>query len=276
MKFNRQLFEFMGIWLVLSAIMVSCIATKKTGIKCPDFQQNKLLIVSASHKRINNEEVRFHCIRSRITRLTIHINGLPSKHQQKNYVTSNNDSEEKNTYISGIGQNNNLNKTEYLKGLSASICDPIAPISGSLAVGRLSEIGTNMVEYRKYNNPNMPVIPMKKSYISPAKINKEVIDHHTSICTAIPVNNSDTRKTERLALTGILSGLAGSCEFGSIYLILFGIPLGLLAIILGVYSLRKIKKQPAKYKGKAFAIASIIMGLIDYLGVVIYIYFAVL
>ena len=156
------------------------------------------------------------------------------------------------------------------------MCDPIAPISGSLAVGRLSEIGPNKVGYRKYNNLDMPIISMKKSCISAIKYANEVTSYYTSISTAIPVNNSNTRKTERLALTGILTGLAGSCEFGSIYLILFGIPLGLLAIIFGVYSLSKIKKQPTKYKGKAFAIASIIMGLIDYLGVVIYIFFAVL
>ena len=64
---------------------------------------------------------------------------------------------------------------------------------------------------------------------------------------------TDNRKTEKLGLAGFILSF-----FGIIPLI--GIPFAVLAIIFGATSLKRIKRNPEKYKGKGFAIASIVMG----------------
>jgi prolipoprotein diacylglyceryltransferase len=70
---------------------------------------------------------------------------------------------------------------------------------------------------------------------------------------AAVLKKSDNRKTEKMGLVGFILSF-----FGIIPLI--GIPFGILAIIFGAKSLTKIKRNPEKYKGKGFAIASIAIG----------------
>jgi hypothetical protein len=67
------------------------------------------------------------------------------------------------------------------------------------------------------------------------------------------IQKKDNRKTEKLGLAGFILSF-----FGIIPLI--GIPFGILAIIFGANSLKKIKRNPEKYKGKGLATASIITG----------------
>ncbi len=64
------------------------------------------------------------------------------------------------------------------------------------------------------------------------------------------------RKTEPLGLWGFVSSLTGFFLFGAVIL-------GPLGAILGSISLSKIKKDPITYKGKGFAIAAIIIGLVS-------------
>lgn len=67
--------------------------------------------------------------------------------------------------------------------------------------------------------------------------------------------DSDEPKTEGLGLAGFITGLVG--------LFVLGIVLGIISIIFGAISLGKISKQPEKYKGKGFAITSLILGILD-------------
>jgi hypothetical protein len=67
------------------------------------------------------------------------------------------------------------------------------------------------------------------------------------------IQKKDNRKTEKLGLTGFVFSFLGIIP-------LIGIPFGVLAIIFGAVSLKKIKRNPEKYKGKGLATASIILG----------------
>jgi hypothetical protein len=66
---------------------------------------------------------------------------------------------------------------------------------------------------------------------------------------------TDTRKTEKLGLTGFILSLVG-------WVLIYGSPLCILGIVFGAISLGKIKRNPKKYKGKGFAIASLILGIV--------------
>jgi hypothetical protein len=85
---------------------------------------------------------------------------------------------------------------------------------------------------------------------------------------AAGIEKTDIRKTEKLGLVGFIFSFLGIIP-------LIGIPFAVLAIVFGANSLKKIKKNPEKYKGKALATASIIMGCamilmnILYLGITI-------
>ncbi len=64
-----------------------------------------------------------------------------------------------------------------------------------------------------------------------------------------------------LAIAGFISGIVG--------LLVFGIPLGAIAIIFGALSLSKINKYPDKFRGRGLATASLVLGIIDVVGVIL-------
>jgi len=67
--------------------------------------------------------------------------------------------------------------------------------------------------------------------------------------------NGDEPKTNGLALAGFICSLAG--------LFIFGFILGALAIIFSAIGLGKINKDSSKWKGKEFAIAGLVIGIVD-------------
>jgi hypothetical protein len=69
------------------------------------------------------------------------------------------------------------------------------------------------------------------------------------------IHFSDTRKLEKKGLTGFILSILGLFP-------IIGLPLAIIGFIFGIKSLRKIRKNPTLYKGKGFAITSIILGII--------------
>jgi hypothetical protein len=80
-----------------------------------------------------------------------------------------------------------------------------------------------------------------------------VIKYENNKENAAGIKKQDNRKTEKLGLLGFIFSFLGIIPF-------IGIPFGVLAIIFGGISLRKINKNPKKYKGNGLATASIIIG----------------
>lgn len=70
---------------------------------------------------------------------------------------------------------------------------------------------------------------------------------------AAGTGKTDHRITEKLGLAGFILSLLGIIP-------LIGIPFAVLAIIFGAVSLKRIARNPEKYKGKGFATASILIG----------------
>jgi len=73
---------------------------------------------------------------------------------------------------------------------------------------------------------------------------------------------ADNRKIEKKGLTGFILSI-----FGLIPLV--GLPLAILGLVFGIRSLRKMKRNPALFKGKGFAIASIILGVLGIVSTIV-------
>lgn len=67
------------------------------------------------------------------------------------------------------------------------------------------------------------------------------------------VPHADKRKVEKFGLSGFILSIFGLIP-------LYGLPLAILGLVFGIISLRKIHRKPTLYKGKGFAITSIILG----------------
>jgi hypothetical protein len=101
-----------------------------------------------------------------------------------------------------------------------------------------------------------------------AKIVRSIINKHT---VAFPIGKTDDKpKVHWAALAGFICGLLAPIPY-MFYIILggtlayLGIPIILFsfgALFLSSYGLRKINTEPIKYKGRAFAITGLVLGLI--------------
>jgi len=78
----------------------------------------------------------------------------------------------------------------------------------------------------------------------------------------------DARKTEKLGLAGFILSILGLVP-------IFGLPFAVIGVILGVRSLRKIKRYPEKFKGKGFGTMSVIFGILGMIVSFILIFYGV-
>lgn len=76
--------------------------------------------------------------------------------------------------------------------------------------------------------------------------------------------NEQTKGSGPVEPFGLVSFIAAF-----ISLFIFGIPLGLLAIIFGIVSLTRFNDNPGKYSGKAFAIIGMLLGALSLVAVLI-------
>jgi hypothetical protein len=293
MKTTKNLATILLIFLVLSLSHLSCGTTEKTAVACPEFSVKKNNKFLSHHKAFGK------------TRLTTHkansgyrLSGQLKKNDGVRINKTKNLSENSHQAESIT----DLNKVNYDKGLIASTdniiypgtnnftlpslikmhiagkpgkpgfpqttkCDTIHLKSGALLIGKVEEIGQTEIKYRKCNNLTGPIISISKTDVKSIQYSNGTNDliSETNTFSANQTNqlynNYPVLKTEGLGLAGFISGLAG--------LFIASIPLGLIAVIFGSISLSRIKKQPGRYKGRGFAIASLILGLIDVVAMII-------
>ncbi|MCF6365677.1 MAG: DUF4190 domain-containing protein [Bacteroidales bacterium] len=147
-------------------------------------------------------------------------------------------------------------------------CDNIILKNGKEISGKVLEVGITEIKYKKCDNLNGPIFTLKKSDILMIRYSngtKDIFPTEDIVKEIFPAENSTINNraasVEALGLVGFILSIVG--------LIILGIPLGLTAIILGAISLKKIRTNPKKFKGRGFAIVSIIIGIIDIVGYLI-------
>jgi hypothetical protein len=133
-------------------------------------------------------------------------------------------------------------------------CDKILLRNGDEISGKVIEIGTQEIKYKKCDNLEGPTISILKSsvfMITYANGTKDVFKEESTITNQSNNNQniaSSNLEAHPLAIGSFILGLLGF--------------LPLLGAILGVIALDKIKANPEKYKGKGLAIAGIILSVI--------------
>ncbi|MBN1143561.1 MAG: DUF4190 domain-containing protein [Bacteroidales bacterium] len=151
---------------------------------------------------------------------------------------------------------------------SIIVCDTLVFKAGNILLAKVIEIGVNEVKYRECENLSGPLISILKSDVFMIKYpngTRDYFDQEAPVIRAETVDQKAPeqviRKSEGLGTAGFIAGLLG--------LFIAGIPLGIFAIIAGSISIGKINRYPEKYKGKGLATASVIIGLIDVIGMLL-------
>lgn len=291
MKTKKSLSTIILIPLVLSFLHLSCGTTQRSAVACPEFSK-QIYSYKNHHKRSKSNILLAHKPDRRTQKLN-RSKQVPLKQVINNdFVASN-----------SIESISNLNKVDYTKGLTASTvniinpttnsvqssfslmkiknpekpfdliysdqtkCDTIKLKSGAILTGKVEEIGQSEIKYRKCNNLTGPIISVLRSDVSSILYENGTTDHLGPTDIYIPnqtylsYNNSQPLKTEGLGLAGFITGFVG--------LFIASIPLGIIAIIFGIISLSKIRRDPHRFKGRGFAITSFILGIIDVVAMLI-------
>lgn len=297
-----KMYYFRGLSTLLSfallQIFVSCTTSRKTALACPKIPDARI----ENHARYSEgRKSNYYLLsyKNHEKRKPASVKGFSGIHNSsKNSIGSMRKIELKRNikssdYIEGI----NIDKNEFLKGLTASIsnnvliinpenlsssvvshkskatiqrfnfsgiqeiCDTIVSTLGDVIIGKVVEIGDSEIKYKRCGISDSPTYSVRKSNISAIKYANGTRDFFTNTTPVDYRYSSEERKIEGLGLAGFVSSLVG--------LIILGIPLGLVAITFGAISLSRIKRSPGRYKGRGFAIVSLVLGIIDIVGVII-------
>lgn len=285
--------------------MTSCTSSKKAAVRCPDLSGNRYQRTMTAERKnyqkvfaFNNkpggrrvEVVRMKGVPSETQVVSVGQNkstgfiendilasenvDLPGKEQIVESLTasagmvyvpsvSTNLSE---TGITGIHRVT-LNSTKHETTQVA--CDTVILKHGSRIIGIIIEVNQEGIRYRDCNNPSGPVLSILKSDIGEIKYSNGATNSYitsskpsASSTTVQPSQNSYSSgsQIEALGIVSFVASVAG--------LIIAGIPLGALAVIFGGISLAKFSRDPGRFKGKGLAIAGIILGIVDIVGVLI-------
>lgn len=134
-------------------------------------------------------------------------------------------------------------------------CDIIILQNGTEIKVKIKEIGTDEITYTKCEGDSNTILSVKIDDISQVKIHKNSVESNSRS----HAKEYDSPKIEPFGLAGLICSV-----------IPFIIPLGgILGIIFGSISLKRIKREPNKYKGKGFAIAGLILGIIQIVAIIV-------
>jgi hypothetical protein len=300
MKSKRHFPSIIGTVLILSLALSSCSTSKKSAVACPEFPDTRNSKVASGLKK---NRTKTYTTTSVVNNGKRHAGSTGKNHWGKN-LTVNNASETKAVRMGGTESASYPSKIEYSGSLTASLdnsiipdgrissadylmnsqiytdksdnfyisqtagCDTLVLRSGSVILGKVEEIGQSEIKYRRCDNLTGPVIVMAKSDVVQIKFvngTREVIPSDNPgimpVYTSRAPQENFPPKMEGLGLTGFIASLVG--------LFIAGIPLGLLGVVFGGISLSKIKRYPARYRGRGIAIASIIIGFVAFVGAIV-------
>ena len=144
-------------------------------------------------------------------------------------------------------------------------CDNIIFKNGEELDAKVVEITTEVVKYKRCDNLEGPLISVSKNEIFMIRYKNGTKEIFNSSVNYSDYGSSETisKKTEPAALISMLTGIVG----GLLPVSGIGIILVILALILSIMGLTRISKEPDKLKGKGFAIAGFILGVLSMIGI---------
>lgn len=293
MKNKFNLLVVAGIFIVFSILQFSCSSSKKSAVPCPDFSHSRNM--KSRHAQLNSTYPEQHeSYRSNSTRahqawfksstkvlegknMTASLFSVPapertSIHPNKSWVLPY--IQPARVELASIvipieiihtpalvaANDNSVSSKRVETGVSG--CDTIVLRNGDVMQAKVVEISQLEIRYRKCEDTQGPVFVVNITDVFLIKYPNGTRDYFTSERSPAPsMGNTTPKKTDGMATTGFIGSLVG--------LFIAGIPLGIMAIVFGFVSLGKIKRHPERYKGRGFGIASIIIGAVDVIGMLI-------
>jgi len=138
-----------------------------------------------------------------------------------------------------------------LNKLTNDTCDVIVRHDGVRIKGKVLSVEEKVIRYKECNHPDGPIREVKRSEVWKViyKNGKES-----------KFFRSEDLKVDPLAIIGVIAGVIG--------LLVAGLPLGFVALLLGIIAAVRIVAK--KYKGTALAVISILIGFLDIVLVLVY------
>lgn len=248
----KNLYKSVSIISILLLVISSCTSSKKMAVSCPE------PVSTYKSKAFKNHH-----------RKAYKIHNHAQRQNQWDYSNKKNVADVRVDNSSKSIKNPNLIKStlpekeefntsasEYFNNIYASIDQNIAQ---SLKTSTLSDIESTVSDFETTDPTyeRIEAIPLK------SPINSSItFKNHTDdiLYPALNLSVSDQEqeigpaKIEPLGLAGFITSLAG--------LLILPIPCGIVGIVLSGISLGRINKNPGKYRGKGFAIAGLIVGIV--------------
>ena len=195
---KEHLLLIFGIFLILSFILLSCVTSEKTAVSCPEVSINKNNKFAIDNKRIKNKAFTTH-FRVITRKQPVRPSG---KNQGKDFAVFKNSIVQDDLKLHSRESVFDMNKIEYLKGLTTSRDNAISHLgrnsttsqlmkkidvniqsknifithssgydtillkSGSILIVKVEETGQFEIKYRECNNLNGPIIIISKSDVS--------------------------------------------------------------------------------------------------------------
>lgn len=153
-------------------------------------------------------------------------------------------------------------------------CSKIILKNGKTIEANINQISKTEVKYRRCGFPSDPEMIESKDDISVVLASDGgalfVNDGKADTRASTPAITQGNLVTEKSAIGSAIDGLAAWVFFPTNTLsLILSIICAIFAIVFGLIGLKKILKEPQKYKGKGWAIAGIILGSLFLLVVLI-------
>lgn len=136
-------------------------------------------------------------------------------------------------------------------------CDTLILQSGVKKAVKVEEVGVDVVRYKKCDNLTGPSFSVKKDDVHRVKFangTEEEITPKGQKPAAGEKKTASGKRVEGFGIASFVLSLAG--------LFIAGIPLGFISVIFGFISISRIMKHK-EFSGGGFAVAGIIIGLLD-------------
>ncbi|MFO7368652.1 MAG: DUF4190 domain-containing protein [Bacteroidales bacterium] len=302
MKILKAFYPVLAAGIIFSMLAVACGNSKKTAVPCPDFSKSRSY--RSGHKEIGKnpsiyfaqrKTVKNHRPAYQLSEVTsgnhqgqlLHLSGLqplPAHNRMAGeyvLIQAKQGEIQNSADVAGVfpvafaaaPASDNMRHLQYIEGKivagdSIVDCDTVVFKAGNILVAKVIEIGLNEIKYRECENLAGPLISILKSDVFVIKYPNGTRDYFDQVAPVIQTETTNKtirepahQKSEGMGTAGFIASLLG--------FFIAGIPLGIFAIIAGSVSIGKINRHPGKYKGKGLAIASIIIGLVDVVGVLL-------
>jgi hypothetical protein len=147
-------------------------------------------------------------------------------------------------------------------------CDQIVLRNGDVIEAKIKEVGVNEIKYKKCDRQDGPDYTISKRDVLSIKYTNGDVERFNAAASSSGSSSSrssydsptnaqqDGPRTDPFSIVALATGgLAILTGYGAFLL-------GAVAIVFGAMSLSRIRKEPARFKGKGLAIAGMVAGIV--------------